>query len=103
MLNFSSHLNIPEEILSRGNKHRERYRASEHDIDFNGVVRPSILLRYMQETNFLQHVNNPPTLAELRKEVEKFLFVMKKDPLRKSLAPAAPKAKSNPDEKISAA
>ena len=44
-----------------------------------------------------------PTLAELRKEVEKFLFVMKKDPLRKSLAPAAPKAKSNPDEKISAA
>lgn len=68
MLNFSSHLNIPEEILSRGNKHRERYRTSEHDIDFNGVVRPSILLRYMQETNFLQHVNNPPTLAELREK-----------------------------------
>ena len=37
-----------------------------------------------------------PKLAELRTEVEKFLFVMKKDPLRKDLAPAAPKAKSNP-------
>ena len=68
MLNFSSHLNIPEEILSRGNVHRERYRVSEHDVDFNGCARPSILLRYMQETNFLQHMNYPPTLAELREK-----------------------------------
>ena len=36
-----------------------------------------------------------PTLAELRKEVEKFLFVMNKDPLRKDLSPATPKVKSN--------
>lgn len=36
-----------------------------------------------------------PSLAELRTEVKKFLFVMKKDPLRKDLAPATPKVKSD--------
>ena len=35
-----------------------------------------------------------PTLGELRQEVEKFLFVMGKDPLRRDLAPATPKVKS---------
>ena len=65
---FSSHPDIPEEILSRGNIHKETYRVSEHDIDVNGVIRPALLLRYMQETNFLQHMNYPPTLAELREK-----------------------------------
>lgn len=37
-----------------------------------------------------------PTLAELRKEVEKFLFVMKKDSCRKDLSPTTPKVKSGP-------
>lgn len=68
MLKFSSHLDIPQEILNRGNIHKERYRVSEHDIDFNGNIRPALLLRYMQETNFLQHYNYPPTLAELREK-----------------------------------
>ena len=36
-----------------------------------------------------------PTLAELRKEVDKFLFVMKKDPIRKDLSPITPKVKSD--------
>ena len=35
-----------------------------------------------------------PTLAELRSEVDKFLFVMGKDPVRRELAPASPKQKS---------
>lgn len=39
-----------------------------------------------------------PTLAELRAEVEKFLFVMKKDPLRRELAPATPKVKSDSNQ-----
>ena len=36
-----------------------------------------------------------PSLGELRQEVEKFLSLMKKDPLRKDLSPATPKVKSN--------
>ena len=36
-----------------------------------------------------------PTLAELRKQVEKFLFVMEKDPVRRDLAPKSPKPKSD--------
>lgn len=36
-----------------------------------------------------------PTLAELRAQVDKFLFVMSKDPNRRDLAPAAPKPKSD--------
>lgn len=37
-----------------------------------------------------------PTLSELRDEVDKFIFVMKKDPPRKELSPTTPKHKSNP-------
>ena len=44
-----------------------------------------------------------PTLAELRGEVAKFLNVMEKDPIRKNLAPATPKLKSNYAGKNSAA
>ena len=36
-----------------------------------------------------------PTLADLRKEVEKFIFVMKKDPRRKDLSPVTSKVKSD--------
>ena len=36
-----------------------------------------------------------PSLGELRQEVEKFLSLMKKDPLRKELSPTTPKAKSD--------
>ena len=36
-----------------------------------------------------------PTLAELRNEVDKFLYVMKKDPVRRELAPTSPKPKSD--------
>ena len=36
-----------------------------------------------------------PTLAQLRDQVDKFLFVMKKDPNRRSLAPTTPKQKTD--------
>ena len=40
-----------------------------------------------------------PTLATLRDQVDKFLFVMKKDPERRNLAPKAPKQKTKSSKK----
>lgn len=46
-------------------KWTENYRVNSHDSDASGKVRPSLILRYMQETANLQLHNLGPTTDEL--------------------------------------
>lgn len=50
------------------------YETMNHDTDLNGVVRPSILLRYMQETANHQMRDSRPTYEELFNEGKAFIL-----------------------------
>lgn len=52
----------------------EEYRINSHDCDFNGVVRPSAVLRYMHETANLQMQTYGPTNDELRADNKAFIL-----------------------------
>ena len=52
----------------------EKYRISSQKCDFNGVVRPSEILRYMHETANLQMRKYGPSNAELRAENKAFIL-----------------------------
>lgn len=55
-------------------KHVEKFCVNSHDADFNGIVRPSVMLRYIQETANLQHYKYGPTTAELRADNKAFIL-----------------------------
>ena len=55
-------------------KFTENFRVNSHDTDINGIVRPSLMLRYMQETANLQFESCHPTLYELNKMGKSFLL-----------------------------
>ena len=55
-------------------KYTEHYRVNSHDTDPGGTVRPSAMLRYIQETANLQHFNIGPTTAELREANKAFIL-----------------------------
>lgn len=52
----------------------EKFRINSHDCDTMGYAKPSSVLRYMQETAFLQHQNCGPTIAELRRDGKAFIL-----------------------------
>lgn len=47
-------------------KHIEKYKVSCHDVDLNSIAKPSAVLRFFQETAYLQHEVYKPTIDELR-------------------------------------
>ena len=55
-------------------KWTENYRINSHDCDAAGKVRPSLILRYMQETANLQLKALGPTSKELIAEDRAFIF-----------------------------
>ncbi len=55
-------------------KWTENYRINTHDCDENGKVRPSLILRYMQETANLQLYNLGPTREQLVSEDRAFIL-----------------------------
>ena len=52
----------------------EEYRINSHDCDYNGVVRPSCMLRYMHETSNLQMREYGPSNDELRADNKAFIL-----------------------------
>lgn len=52
----------------------ENYRVNSHDCNERGSVRPSLMLRYMQETANLQLYNLGPTAEELVREDRAFIL-----------------------------
>ena len=52
----------------------EEYRINSHDCDFNGVVRPSAVLRYMHETANLQMQTYGPSNDKLRTDNKAFIL-----------------------------
>ena len=52
----------------------EKYRINSHDCDFNGVVKPSSVLRYMHETANLQMLKYGPSNNELRRQNKAFIL-----------------------------
>lgn len=52
----------------------EEYRIDQHDMDLNEAVRPSVLLRCMQESSYAQHRSLGPTLEELREQGKAYLL-----------------------------
>lgn len=52
----------------------ENYRISSHDCDFNGIARPSAILRYMHETSNLQLKEYGPSNDDLRKDGKAFIL-----------------------------
>lgn len=55
-------------------KHTEFYRVNSHETDINGILRPSSVLRYMQETANLQFSSYHPTLYELNENGMSFVL-----------------------------
>ena len=55
-------------------KHIEKFKVNSHDTDVNGVARPSVVMRYMQETANLQFNSCHPTLYELKDDNKFFLL-----------------------------
>ena len=55
-------------------KHFETFRINSHNVDLNDVVRPSAVLRYMQETANLQLYVHHPSLDELKAMGKAFLL-----------------------------
>ncbi len=55
-------------------KWTENYRVNSHDCDASGKVRPSLILRYMQETANLQLHNLGPTTDELIRDDRAFIL-----------------------------
>ena len=52
----------------------EEYRINSHDCDFNGIVKPSAVLRYMHETANLQMLTYGPSNDQLRAENKAFIL-----------------------------
>lgn len=52
----------------------EKYRVNSHDCDSYGVVRASLVLRYMQETAYLHMKNAKPSSEEMRRDGMAFLL-----------------------------
>lgn len=55
-------------------KHTVNFQVNSHDTDINGIVRPSAVLRYMQETANLQFSSYHPTLYELNEDGKAFIL-----------------------------
>ncbi len=55
-------------------KWTENYRINSHDCDSSGKVRPSLILRYMQETANLQLRSLGPTTEELIRDDRAFIL-----------------------------
>lgn len=55
-------------------KFTQKYTVSSHDVDFNGIVRPSVVLRYMQETSNIHFHVIKPSNEDLRKEGKAFIL-----------------------------
>ena len=55
-------------------KHTEFYTVNSHDTDYNGNLRPSCVMRYMQETANRQFNSHHPTLYELNEDNKSFLL-----------------------------
>lgn len=55
-------------------KHTEYFKVNSHETDYNGIVRPSCVMRYMQETANLQFNSFHPTLYELNEDNKSFLL-----------------------------
>jgi medium-chain acyl-[acyl-carrier-protein] hydrolase len=55
-------------------KWSENYRINTHDCDASGIVRASLVLRYMQETANMQMKNLGPTNEDLRRNKMAFLL-----------------------------
>ena len=55
-------------------KQTEIFRVNSHDTDGRGEARPSVLLRYIQETANLQHLRYGPTTDELRQQGIAFII-----------------------------
>lgn len=53
---------------------KERFTVNSHDTDYCGNVRPSVMLRYLQEACCLEHRGCGPTLDELREHHQIFLL-----------------------------
>jgi len=58
-------------------KYTETIRVNSHDTDSSGEVRPSVLVRYVQETVYLQFFNNPPAFDDLRTKYAKTFLISK--------------------------
>lgn len=50
------------------------YTVDTHNTDISGVVRPSCMLRYIQQATSLQMRENPPSNDDLRREGKAFLL-----------------------------
>ncbi len=55
-------------------KYIQKFTVSSHDVDKNKCVRPSIMLRYMQEAAFNQHNEYGPTFDQLRRENKGYIL-----------------------------
>jgi len=55
-------------------KFTQKYTISSHDVDFNGIVRPSAVLRYMQETTNMQFYVTKPSIEDLCREGKAFIL-----------------------------
>lgn len=55
-------------------KWTENFRMQFHDTDVNGIVRPSSVLGYMQETAFLQMEALGPSIEDLRQSGKAFVL-----------------------------
>lgn len=55
-------------------KHTEFFKINSHDTDYNGILRPSCVMRYMQETANLQLNSYHPNLYELNEDNKSFLL-----------------------------
>ncbi len=55
-------------------KYIQKFTVSSHDVDINKHVRPSIMLRYLQEAAFNQHNEYGPTFDRLRREKKGYIL-----------------------------
>ena len=56
-------------------KYTQYFTVNSHDTDINGVVRPSAILRYMQETANLQFQTSHTNIYELNEQGKSFLLM----------------------------
>lgn len=55
-------------------KYEEEYKTTSHDVDINNNIKPSLILRYMQETGNHQMRDRRPSYAELFAEGKSFIL-----------------------------
>lgn len=61
--------------MSESAKFKVSFTVNSHDTDLNGNVRPSVMLRYLQEAANLQLESTHPTLYELRYDMNKAFLI----------------------------